>query len=200
MTVSGDRPAQRLHVNDVAVNIDDGRYGSDRAGANDDVVARHDPGPVCRCIEERPGQPGVVDRVQVDDEVEVLHGSPFSVHGTGSVGSRARRFPAREARLSSAKASVTAGSERRHDVDLSGDEGLRTIEPKQSESLELIGGEVGNGIVVLCEVGREPIAVPVWPAAQEGLRLPPVGFRVRVVAADQNHRGAGGERPVSKSW
>jgi hypothetical protein len=58
-------------MDDVAVNIDDGRHGSDFAGAHDDVVARHDPGPVCCCVEERPGEPGVVHRVQIDDEVEV---------------------------------------------------------------------------------------------------------------------------------
>ncbi len=85
MTVAGDWPAQRPHVDEVAFYVDDGRNGSHVAGAHDDVVAGHNTGSVGCWVEERPREAGVVHRVQIDDEVEVLHGPPFSLHGTGSV-------------------------------------------------------------------------------------------------------------------
>ncbi len=90
--------------------------------------------------------------------------------------------------------------ERRDDLDFNRDAGLRAIEPEQCEPLQLVGGEVGDRIVILGVVRREPVAVPVRLAAQEGLRLPPVGLRVGVVAADHDHLGAGGELTVSQPW
>jgi hypothetical protein len=68
--VAGDRTTQRLHVHDAIGDVDDERNGPSPARACNDVRARHDTVRVRGLIEERPRQPSLIHRVEIDDHID----------------------------------------------------------------------------------------------------------------------------------
>jgi hypothetical protein len=190
VAMPGDRAPARTHMHDVAVDVDHHGNGADLPRADDDVVAGDDPCAVDGRVEERPRQAGVVHRVQVDDEVKVFHAFSLSVAmvgvGPGLVLDGVKRTePGVEVGEGQGDVRAAKG---RDDLDAGSHEVAGPVDAEDRESLEVVGGQVGDRVIVLGEVGGQAETVPVGPPPAEGPGLPSVGLLVEVVATHNDHR------------